>query len=230
MNHDRPRRCRARVQLACAVEHCFRPAQGIGKFCQQHDKRMEQTGDPQGRTIRKSQLAPYVRTVQAFIGRHRDHPGIVAALAWLEDIIQAAPRGTPPLRTSTPPPIRVALWLSRLKAQGIAPVDVLTVVAAMHLLRDSEPRAFATDRHFRHQTVIRVLRLIPGTPKTPRLGSHGRNYSRITVGVREHLGGQLLARLGLLCLNIARSIDAAVPAAPSFVAGSAEPFTPTNTE
>ena len=70
------------------------------------------------------------------------------------------------------------------------------------------PRDFKSDRHFRHQLVIRFLRMV----RAPRVemwggGSAIYRYDRIMVAVRELFGQRLEARLGLLCLRMARILQ-----------------------
>ena len=64
------------------------------------------------------------------------------------------------------------------------------------------------DRHFRHQLVIRFLRMV----RAPRVemwggGSAIYRYDRIMVAVRELFGQRLEAHLGLLCLRMARILQ-----------------------
>ena len=70
------------------------------------------------------------------------------------------------------------------------------------------PRDFNSDRHFQHQLVIRFLRMV----RAPRVemwggGSAIYRYDRIMVAVRELFGQRLEARLGLLCLRMARILQ-----------------------
>jgi hypothetical protein len=96
-------------------------------------------------------------------------------------------------------------WRSRLKRAGIHDHELMSVVIAMYALREHDPRAFRSDRHFRHQLALRFLRKAPAPPVLKwRGGSGGLRYDRISVGTRELLARELESGIGLACFRMAK--------------------------
>lgn len=215
--------------LTCAVRGCWLPVTGLSRYCDDHDRRNQATGHPEGRTIRKADLRPFVKLTAAFIDQHRSHPGISAALDWITARIADAkdPRY---LSRKSSPEQRVAKWLAKMRREGVDPKDVLAAVAAVYLLREYRPSAFKSDRHFDHQVAIRVLRLVPAPFVDRWTGTKvRRSYDWITVGTREHLSHRLKTALGLLSLRMAREIlPTLTKPDPDHLQGADAPFTTTN--
>lgn len=82
---------------------------------------------------------------------------------------------------------------------------MLTQIAALYLHRDLYPGDYRNDRHWRHQLVIRLLRMVRA-PRTEMWGGGKPIYQfdAVTVGVRELLGPTIQDQAGNLCLRIAR--------------------------
>ena len=87
------------------------------------------------------------------------------------------------------PEERLGRWLDKMKDQEVHETDALAMIVAMYCHREAYPRDFKSDRHFGHQLVIRLLRMV----RAPRLEAWGGGrpvyrYDRVTVAVREMLG------------------------------------------
>lgn len=192
----------------CAVEECWQPVQKLGSLCSTHDKRNEETGDPNGRTIRKGELRTYRRMVAAYINDNRNHPALDAALSWLSDFI-CRPRtytSTRLRRGRVSPEVRLAHWLASMAGQGVWPEEALAEIVAVFMLRERVPHAFASDRHFRHQLARRFLRLRRSGESARRDGRRGQVYARINVGLRELTWRHLEHGVGLLAFTMARTL------------------------
>lgn len=234
MTHDSPASRRARVRLVqgltCDVKGCSLPVTGLSRYCDDHDKANERYGHPLGRLTTIGELKPYRTLAREFIDQHHDHPGIRAALDWIARLITETPEPRHIHQRSTPEQ-RLGRFMGQMRRGGVDPRDFLAVVAGMALLREWRPYTFKSDRHFAHQTAIRVLRLIPA-PHVARWSGDKvrRNYDRVTVGARELLSKRLGVALGLLCLRIARTIVAELNKPdPDHLPGADAPFTPTTT-
>ena len=196
-------RARYRVQgYPCTVPGCGQPRQRLGQYCKQHDRVNTQTGDPLGQTIRKRDLKPYKEEAFAYIQKHHEHTSIQAALGWIGELIQAARM---PVYTPTTKRQRLNEWLCKMRGAAIQPEEVLAVVVGMYLMQECDGRRFRSDRHFKHQWAVRVLRLIPAPFYQGWNKGEGRRYYRpLTVGVRELLAWEFLTALGAFPLRIAR--------------------------
>lgn len=206
-DHDaRLAECR-RAGRVCEVRSCDLPADRWGRLCAAHDKREEQTGHPKGRTIRVAELQPFIGAARSYLQKNRDHPAIALALRFLYDLIYGPRRRVEHLPRNATPEDRIGRWLDKMQAQEVHELDALARVVAIYCHREAFPQDFENDRHFRHQLVIRFLRMVRA-PRKKRWGS-GRavyRYDRVTVAVREQLGDRLERSLGRLCLQLARML------------------------
>lgn len=189
----------------CDVPGCGLPTDRWGRLCAGHDKREEQTGHPDGQTLRVADLQPFIDAARSYLKTNQDHAAITAALRFLYDLIHGPRRRVEFLPRNATPEDRTGRWLDKMQAQGVHEVDALALVVAIYCHREAYPRDLKSDRHFRHQLVIRFLRMV----RAPRveLWGGGRpfyRYDRVTVAVRELLGRRLEDHLGLLCLRLAR--------------------------
>lgn len=206
---DAQRRIAVRSQsnLGCAVSSCARTVQGLSRYCRFHDQRNQTYGHPLGTTFRHGQLKPFKREAALFIQKQRGHPGIEAAIQWLDNWIQEAPdpgvihaRSTARARSNR--------LLDRMRRGGVTGEDALAIVAGMYAAREFQPRGFKSDRHWNHQLAVRFIRSVP-PPHSVR--SNGESYSlqdRIGVGVRDFMADRLTKAVGPLCLRIARELAA----------------------
>ena len=133
---------------------------------------------------------------------------IAAALRWLYDLVYGPRRRVEFLPRNATPEDRLGRWLDKMKDQEVHEVDALAMITALYLHREAYPRDFKSDRHFRHQLVVRFLRMV----RAPRVEMWGGGkaiyrYDRITVAVREMLGQKLEGHLALLCLRMARILS-----------------------
>ena len=190
-------------RVPCAVSWCEEPAQGIGRYCDKHDAVNYRTGHPEGRTVKKSELKSWQRTARWYIKRNRDHPAIAAGLRWLTELVYGR-RQLSPLRPNSTPKERLDHWWHHFSSKSVDPLDMLACIVGMYFMQARNRAAFKSDRMFRHQLVIRLLRLAP-PPRVPKYnnGEGGWKYNRITVGVREYLGRRIeTTGIGVLALRI----------------------------
>ncbi len=156
---ERLSECRMSGRI-CEVRGCGLPTQKWGRLCSKHDKTEENTGHHSGRTIRVSELQPFLDLTRPYIRKNADHPAIAVALRWLYDLIHGPRRRTEFLPRNATPEDRLGRWLDKTKDQDVHEADALAMIAALYLHREAYPRDFKSDRHFRHQLVIRFLRMV----------------------------------------------------------------------
>jgi hypothetical protein len=218
---ERPR------SIRCDVSRCYQPVHGLSRYCRHHDRVNQDTGHPEGRTIRAGELRPFRKLCAAFIDRHHYHEGIEHALEWIGQRIAEAkdPRY---LTVKSTAEQRLARWFARMNREGVDPSAVLATVAALYLYRLYRPQEFRSDRHWRHQLAVRTLRLVPAPRAEHWAGSGGVRcvYDRITVATRDHLSQRLVTALGLLAFRIAREVLADLDKpSPDKLSGADAPFT-----
>lgn len=174
-------RLNKRVGKQCSVPGCYHYVNKFSQFCKHHDQVNQRTGHPQGRTISIGELKTYRTIAREFLEKNIDHPSVASAKDFLVGFLSDS---TPPksIGARTPPRVRLRYWRHALWSSAIDPLDMLAVIVGMFLLRHYDLRAFRSDRHFWHQTVVRLFRLA----KPIRDAGAGHAYhKRITVGERE---------------------------------------------
>jgi len=190
----------------CEVQSCGLPRAKVSRYCERHDLQQQRTGHPCGRTIRKSELKPYVALVQRYIRDYRKHEAIQAALRWLEAFIY---REHPQyqVRSNAPPEQRLTRFLARMKKSAVSSEDMLAACVAMFLKRSHDPLAFPSDKHFQHQLARYFLRLAPSPYCMTYNGGRGaKKYDRITPPTRDLLYGRLSETIGIACFNMSAAI------------------------
>src|SRR5688572_27240289 len=151
----------------CEVTGCFRPVQKIGRLCDHHDATEMRTGHPLGHTVRVEELRPYVAQVTRYIKQHRKHAAIAENVRRISELVYGSRRRNVLPRSNATAHERLSGWLDRLERSAVPPEELLSIVAAMFLYQEDQPRVFKSDRHFRHQVAIRFLRKAPA-PYSPR--------------------------------------------------------------
>jgi hypothetical protein len=194
----------------CEAEGCYLNRRRWSPYCSEHEERAKHQGHPHGTGVKLSEVRPYRDKAAEYIAQHRDHPRIARTLEKIERLIYSAPNTTPVITSKSRPPERVVFWLVRLKRAGIRPDEVLAMIAGMYLLREDSPCRFEDDRHWRFQTVRRVLRLIPNKSEKRGDGHHASDRTTIRVGVYELLGDHLVQVAGPTALEIAQVLHAAL--------------------
>jgi hypothetical protein len=207
----------------CIVDGCGSQRHKLSSLCRRHYRNYENTGHPTARSIRRGTWKPWVIDAYAFVAlqlRH-DHSGINAGVAWCaEELFGTATRHDQgPHRPHT----GYAAALARLRGSDVGPDELLARFIAAYAMREWEAdsiqrhRAFANDRHFRHQAA--KLLLSRGTIAAPRWarGNAGEvvapsptiNLSAIRhpgLRIREFTFSRFNSALGVLALHSGREV------------------------
>lgn len=191
----------------CEVANCFLPARRFGSKCNGHASQHSRTGHAQGHIIPRHLWRGWRDDVKAFVQDREAHPGIQAALAWLGTLL-AEVRLPPPLHRRSHVRDRYARWLCLMVQRGVQPIDLLASVAAIHAVREDDPRAFRDDRHFRHQVAAAFLSVVP-RPKRSKVTARGYQSSiDATARLRDHVGHQLAGTIGVLAARLGKEVVA----------------------
>ncbi|MGE4193312.1 MAG: hypothetical protein AB7E51_07980 [Pseudodesulfovibrio sp.] len=152
----------------------------------------------------KGELRPYLEMAQAFSEANKNHPALTSARVMLGDLMTKAQWHEVNHKSQAVWP-RVSNWLVKLRSAGVTPSEILTVIIAMFIMQEDDPRRFKSDREFRHSLVTRILRL-PSSRKEWE-GKTIYRKDRITVGVKDFLSDKLCTSgIGVLALRVSRSI------------------------
>ena len=183
----------------CSAPGCPARVHRLSAYCPAHDDTNKRTGHPLGRTVLVRDLQPYRTRAARFISTHRNDDRLEGLVVVLSTILEQAQRPAGSWR----PGVRLAFWLASLKAAEVPPMDILATILGMYAMREDEPRTFRSDRHFWHQTAIRVFRLAPG--RVTRGGWVAR--TTIQVEAREDFAKLLLrSRFGVWCEHFGRAL------------------------
>ncbi|WP_162917320.1 hypothetical protein [Dongia deserti] len=178
--------------------------QKIGRLCERHDGTEQRTGHHSGHSVRVKELAPYLKDASRYIKQHQHHPAIAEAIRRTAELVYGSRPRSVGQRHNATPHERIYGWLDRLEHAAVPAEELLSIVAAMFFYREDQPNAFRSDRHFRHQLVLRFLRKAPAPVAARwRSGEGGRRYDRITVATRDLLATKLENTIGLVSLRVA---------------------------
>lgn len=83
---------RDNAQLKCSARRCPRPRhwRGLSTHCVVHRNRLKRYGHPDGRPLKREEVAPYRALVADFLRRHEQHPAVVAAVGFMEQLLRGS--------------------------------------------------------------------------------------------------------------------------------------------
>ncbi|MDE2394680.1 MAG: hypothetical protein KGM91_04500 [Burkholderiales bacterium] len=192
----------------CAARGCTREAAGFSKLCEHHKQIQRRHGDPAQAGITVHRLKPYVQRVEDRKAKNRDSTAWALLDArWDALVIDARgtlamwERGTAMSRSL----VKAASQVVTIADNAPAPAVVSTALA-MFLMRDAEPRRFASDRAFDFQLVRRVRALAPvnaGSYWDQKERRTKKVYRDLPPKVTEVMGQQFREAFGLAGIMLA---------------------------
>ncbi len=166
----RPERThRKRVQinsdLPCDLPGCSQRRRQLGRFCDQHRKRLEMYGCPRAKAgLSRAAWKPYVEAAAAFVEEQltAGHPSVVAMVAWCDREIAlcSRPLGRPSAGRDVDRAADYAARVRRVVARGLDGRELASRFVAAYLADDRGHDArptFSSDEHFRHQAARLVM-------------------------------------------------------------------------
>lgn len=196
----------------CAATGCGRPLTNIGKLCGNHGRALQRQGHPTTKGITKGQLKPYRERASIFLSEQQGHPGVKAAVEWLDGMIAAQTFSPPPhLRRKYPTAVRTAIYLNRLRDHEVTGFSVLATMIGLYLYQARDPKRFPIDdgTFIRFQVGRTVLKLapVPTVRKTQR-GTVVTADEAIPFGVCLTVANALLTPLGSFVVKCVSQIQA----------------------
>lgn len=181
------------MKKQCAARRCTTEAAGFSALCDHHKQIQRRHGHPEQAGITAHRLKPYVRRVEARRTKNRDNNAWPLLEARWDAIVSDAQetlamweRGLAMAR----PAVQAAHQLVAMSG-CVTPSSVVSTAMAIFLMRDAEPRAFASDRAVDFQLVRRVRALAP-----VNAGSYWDNKERRTKKVYRDLPPRVTEALG----------------------------------
>lgn len=197
--------------LTCTVLGCYSPPDRhqLSRLCMKHRRRLYTMGHPTGRSVTRTMFDRWrVKIVRSFLEEHKDHEGIRNACDFIDQLLETAQRPTSYGRHLTDLQ-KMGYWLSLLRIRGVDGQEVFEALVAFYAMRESDPDHFKTDRHWRHQFVMRTLSL--GCRHGDGLPGHVKP-SETNVNLREMLYQRIHQRVGLLAMRAGKEVVERLPA------------------
>lgn len=168
----------------CAAPGCNREPRAFSRYCSLHARNYHRTRDPNGRSLRNSELKHYRKLAEEYLTRNANHPAVIAA----EEFLRVN------LGDSTMPG-EIRKQMQRLTRDGIEPRVMLVNFLAVTGLGFYLPHTATSDACWAFNIGNKVLRSSPlPTVKT----ASGNTYSvRLPARVAEAYGVMLRQALGL---------------------------------
>lgn len=152
----RKRQMRDRPPRTCEVPGCRLPAARIGSRCAAHDAKVKNGGHHTAARVTILELRPWVEIAANFIAKQEaaGHPGILAAVEFLERLIRAVVEPEGKAHRFTSPTERAAFVLAhwRRDALDVRRIIAVGVAVELHSLQFPKrwPDALFSDVQFGH--------------------------------------------------------------------------------
>lgn len=192
----------------CAARSCTEGTTGYSTLCDNHKHIQRRHGHPEQASITVHRLKPYLKRVEARCAKNKDsNAWTILEARWgsleahAQGILAEWNTGKPVIRAQ----VQAAQQIQAL-AGSVPPAAIVNVALAMFLMRDAEPRRFASDRAFDFQLVRRMRGLAPvnaGSYWNHKAQRTTKVYRDLPPRVAELLGHQFREAFGLAGLMLA---------------------------
>lgn len=167
----------------CEVPGCRMYARRPDRFCAAHNARLKNAGHHTAGRVTLLELKPWRTLAMDFIERNAAHPGIVAAVAWVEERARvAAARDTGRQSRRMSPTERVDAYWSQYHRDAVDPWLVIAYGIAAEAHRQFFPERWPDLRHAEHNSGAAFASLIRGRVKS------GKTEGRDTAAMRTPAG------------------------------------------
>ena len=174
----------------CKAKGCYNTRRNLGGYCKSHYRKAYLYGDPNGKTILRSDFKREINEVNLLIDENLEHPAVIAACDFLQRWLDSASSGRPCI---------CAVDVSRVASEAKA-IDILRVTSALWLYADRNPHLFNDDLSLTYQLGITFLkcakyeRAISCNGKTQAIPPNGK--------ARRAIGQNLRNTLGIFYMNV----------------------------
>ncbi|RTL16341.1 MAG: hypothetical protein EKK52_18580 [Burkholderiales bacterium] len=186
----------------CAARGCTEGTTGYSTLCDNHKHIQRRHGHPEQGGITVHRLRPYLKRVEARRAKNKDSDAwsiLEARWSALEAHAQGILAEWASGKAMVSAQVQAAQQLQALSG-SVPPSTIVNTALAMFLMRDAEPRRFASDRAFDFQLVRRVRGLAPvnaGSYWNHKAQRTTKVYRDLPPRVAELLGRQLREAFGL---------------------------------
>jgi len=181
------------------VPNCTRQREGVSRQCTTHRKRWRRLGHPEARRLYPKDYAQERRDVAALFKANPEHAGLLSALAFIREWLDASARGD----TTQPG----CIHLARLHRRAVTPMAILSEVSAVwwHVARYAKP----DDDRLTFAMVCSMLALAPRDYiKSYHFKSGERRVYRDAGRVdRSAMGEHLRERLAPLFVRVVQACE-----------------------
>lgn len=178
------------IRFHCDVPDCVKHRHGISRYCLKHRNTHARTGHPLQRSqLFNSRHSLEREKVRTIVTNNANHPGILEAIRWLQQWINAAMRGE-----------KGALALEdirRLVDAGVTAEDILIEATSFYIYQQHNPHHFLSDEVLDISLSIAVLSLArparrtrynpDGTTTEVRQGIKAAPRKKVGRFIRSHL-------------------------------------------
>lgn len=180
----------------CKAISCNNPRHNLSAYCKSHFKRADLYGDPNGKSLRRSEYRKEFEDVSEIITSNIDHIATQTVLKFIQSWLDRALSGQPCVMASE---------IARLARADVSALDILLEASAIFLFSHRNPKTLPDDVRQSYQIGIAILRLAEQFTYT---SSNGKKAHRKPSGTdRKAIGKYLRESLGLFLFNVTAAIN-----------------------
>lgn len=191
--------------LQCSARSCTRLRHFVESYCVLHRNRYKRHGHPEALAIRPEHVAPYRAQVADFLERHAEHPGVVAAVRFMEQLLRGcfsipqSALSAPGSSRANGPVVPLREHLQRLFQKRLSAREALERVMAVWLFSWREPVRLPDDERLTFALGRALMRARPQRCRFTGTDSKGRRtYRQRDIRPAVVRAAGLVLREGLL--------------------------------
>ena len=180
----------------CKAIACNNPRYNLSGYCKAHFKKNDLYGDPNGKSLRKSEYRKEFEEVSEIITSNINHIATQTVLKFIQSWLD---------RSSSNQPCVMASEIARLARADVSALDLLLEASAIFLFSQRNPKSLPDDVRLSYQIGIAILRLAEQFTYT---ASNGNKAHRKPSGTdRKAIGKYLRESIGLFHFNVTAAIN-----------------------
>lgn len=189
----RKQQLRDRPPKSCDVPGCKLPAYKVGHLCLPHRRKQQGQGHPTAERVTLIELRPWRDLASQFIAKQEaaGHPGVLAAVEFLERLVRTAPDVADKAGRWTRPHERASIYFALLRRDA---VDVRIVIAwgiACELHRMQYPKRWPDADHAAFQFGMAVACIARKRVRSGASTGRSQDAFKKSAGYVKELARQL---------------------------------------